>query len=265
MYLGLILALNTLLISPSITSAAVTPLPGPNNPLLYDDFNGGGLYKQNWTNWFNQAGGTGTYSKTTVDSRQVGLFTQTPTSSSSWAKFQPMNETVDLTGYRYLNVTMKNPGYANSLIRVVVGDGTTNYNLTNGWVAIPTTWTTSQFDLNALTPALNKKTARFEIWLRQSGGTYGETLIDDIFASTDSSGTAPTLTGSMTANSASGYNQNTSFTFKATYTDADNEKPFAMQLVVDDTLYDMREEDNGDTIYSNGKNYYYITKLPVKS
>ncbi|MDR6551065.1 glycoside hydrolase family 9 protein [Paenibacillus qinlingensis] len=263
--LGLILALNALLIAPSTSSAAVTPLPGPANPLMYDDFNGGGLYKQNWTNWFNQAGGTGTFSKTTVDSRQVGLFTQTPTSSSSWAKFQPMNETVDLTGYRYLNVTMKNPGYANSLIRVVVGDGTTNYNLTAGWVAIPTTWTTSQFDLNALTPALNKKTARFEIWLRQSGGTYGETLIDDIFASTDSSGTAPTLTGSMTANSASGYNQNTSFTFKATYTDVDNEKPFAMQLVVDDTLYDMREEDNADTTYSNGKNYYYITKLPVGS
>lgn len=75
MCLGLILALNTLLISPTTSSAAVTPLPGPNNPLLYDDFNGGGLYKQNWMNWFNQAGGTGTYSKTTVDSRQVGLFT----------------------------------------------------------------------------------------------------------------------------------------------------------------------------------------------
>lgn len=263
--LGLILALNTLLLAPATSSAAVTPLPGPGNPLMYDDFNGGGVFKQNWMNWFNQAGGTGTYSKTTVDSRQVGLFTQTPTSSNSWAKFQPMNETVDLTGYRYLNVTMKNPGYANSLIRVVVGDGTTNYNLTSGWVSIPTTWTTSKFDLNALTPALNKKTARFEIWLRQSGGTYGETLIDDIFASTDNTGTAPTLTGSMTANSASGYNQNTSFTFKTTYTDVDNEKPFAVQLVVDDTLYDMREEDNADTTYSNGKNYYYITKLPVGS
>ncbi|RTE11494.1 DUF1080 domain-containing protein [Paenibacillus whitsoniae] len=261
--LGVLLVLNTLLLAPSLSSAAVTPLPGPGNPLLYDDFSGGGIYKQNWMNWYNQAGGTGTFSKTTVDSRQVGLFTQTPASSSSWAKFQPMNETVDLTGYRYLNVTMKNPGYPNSQIRVAIGDGTTTYNLTGGWVAVPTTWTTSQFDLDALTPALNKKTAKLEIWLRQSGGTYGETLIDDIFASTASSGTAPTLTGSMTANSAGGYNQNTSFTFKATYADADNQKPFALQLVIDDTVYDMREDDNNDITYTDGKTYTYITKLPV--
>ncbi|MDI4647190.1 glycoside hydrolase family 9 protein [Cohnella hashimotonis] len=259
--LGLALLLG--LLSPlGAVSAAVAPLPGPGNPLLYDDFGGGGLYKQNWTNWYNQNGGTGAFSKVTVDSRQVGKFAQTPSNGSSWAKFQPMNESVDLTGYRYLNVTMKNPGYADSLIRVAVNDGTVNYNLTGGWISVPTSWTTQRYDLATLAPALKKKTAKLEIWLRQSGGAYGETLIDDIFASTDDSGTPPSLTGSMSANSAT-YTQNTAFTFRATYTDADNEKPFAMQLVVDDVAYDMLETDSGDTTYSDGKDYYYITKLPA--
>lgn len=261
-WLGLALLFG--LLAPAGASAAVAPLPGPGNPLVYDDFAGGGLYKQNWMNWYNQNGGTGTFSKVTVDSRQVGKFAQTPASGNSWAKFQPMNESVDLTGYRYLNVTMKNPGYADSLIRVAVNDGTTNYNLTGGWASVPTDWTTRQYDLDTLAPALKKKTAKLEIWLRQSGGAYGETLIDEIFASTDDSGTAPTLTGSMTANT-SAYTPNTAFTFRATYTDADNQKPFAMQIVVDDTAYDMLETDGGDTNYADGKDYYYITKLPAGS
>ncbi|MEK3883321.1 glycoside hydrolase family 9 protein [Paenibacillus sp. PL2-23] len=264
--LGFALLLNALAIAPGAVSAAVTPLPGPGNPLLYDDFNGAGLYKVNWFNWYNQNGGSGTFTKTTVDSRQVGKFTQTPASASSWAKFQPMNESVNLTGYRYFNVTMKNPGYADSLIRIALNDGSANYNLTGGWVSIPTDWTTSTFDLDTLAPNLNKKTAKVEIWLRQAGGAYGETLIDDIFASTGSSGTAPTLTGSMTANTTGTYNQSTPFTFRATYTDADNQKPFAMQVVIDNTTtYDMMEVDNGDTNFTDGKEYYYITKLPVGS
>ncbi|WP_168735932.1 glycoside hydrolase family 9 protein [Cohnella fermenti] len=245
-------------------SAAVAPLPGPGNPLLYDDFAGGGLFKQNWTNWYNQDGGSGTFAKTTVDSRQVGKFAQTPASGSSWAKFQPMNESVNLEPYRYLNVTLKNPGYPDSLIRIMANDGTATYNLTGGWAAVPTSWTTSQYDLNTLAPALKKSSVKLEIWLRQSGGAYGETLIDDISALTDVGGTAPVLTGGMTANSVV-YTQNTSFTFTASYTDADNQKPYAMQLVVDDTVYDMLEADGNDHTYTDGKSYYYITKLPAGS
>jgi endoglucanase len=262
--LGLLLVLNVFMMSPSTTSAAITPLPGPSYPLIYDDFSGGGVFKQNWMNWFNQAGGTGTFTKTTVDSRSVGVFAQTPASSSSWAKFQPWNEVVNLKGYRYLNFTMKNPGYADALIRIVINDGTRNYTLTNGWVSVADTWTLSQFDLDALSPAIKKENVKFEIWLRQTGGTYGEIQIDEITATTASTGTAPTLTGtSMISNSGNIHNQNTHFTFKATYTDLDNEKPFAMQLVIDDTAYDMNEADHGDVTFSDGKDYVYLTKLPI--
>lgn len=262
---GAVMLLNLFGLSPGISSAAVPPLPGPGHPLLYDDFGGGGKYAQNWTNWYNQNGGSGTFAKTTVDSRQVGRFAQTPASANSWAKFQPQNDVVDLTGYRYLNVTMQNPGYPDSLIRVALNDGTHNYNLTGGWVPVPTSWTTSRYDLNALAPALVKKSSKVEIWLRQSGGGYGETLIDDIYASTDDSGTAPTLVGSMTANTSGSYNQNTAFTFRATYADADNEKPFAMQLVIDDSPIDMLETDGADANYVDGKDYYYISKLATGS
>jgi endoglucanase len=263
--LGLILILSTLMLAPQVSNAAVTPLPSPGSPLIYDDFDGGGVFNQPWMNWYNQDGGTGTFSKTVVDSRDVGLFAQTPASASSWAKFQPWNETVNLVGYRYLNFTMKNPGFANARIRIVINDGSKNYTLAN-WVEVASTWTISQFDLDALVPTINKKKVKFEIWLRNVSGTNGEILIDDIFASTESSGTAPTITAtSMTSNTGDTPNQNTFFTYKATYTDQDNEKPFAMQLVIDDTAYEMREANNGDTTYMDGKDYIYLTKLPVGS
>ncbi len=262
--LGTALVLNALTFVPSVTSAAVAPLPGPSNPLLYDDFGGNGVFTQNWMNWWNQDGGTGTFTKANIDSRDVGVFAQDPASASSWAKFQPWNETVDLTGYKYVNLTWKNPGYPDARIRVVVQDGSVSYNLTGGWVTVPTSWTTAQFDLDALAPNLNKTKARFEIWLRQTGGNDGEILIDDLSATTASGGTQPILTGSMTANMAGSYNQNTNFTFRATYTDADNEKPFVMQLVVDnETIYDMMEVDSADTTYTDGKDYTFITKLPA--
>ncbi|UKS27566.1 glycoside hydrolase family 9 protein [Paenibacillus sp. HWE-109] len=262
--LGFLLVFNALIALPGLSSAAVAPLPGPGNPINYDDFASGGIFKKNWMNWFNQAGGTGTFTKSTIDSRTVGVFAQTPATSSSWAKFQPENELINLSGYRYVNVTMKNPGYADARIRIVVNDGTASYNLTAGWVAVPTSWTTSQYDLATIAPNLKKATARFEIWLRQQSGTYGEILIDGITATTASTGTAPTLTSiGVTANSTGTYNQNTSFNFAATYSDVDNEAPFAMQLVIDDTAYDMKEVDSSDKTYSNGKNYAYPTKLPV--
>ncbi|WP_168122345.1 glycoside hydrolase family 9 protein [Paenibacillus sp. HB172176] len=261
--LGLMLTLN---VFSSVASAAVTPLPSPSTPLIWDDFSGGGQFNLAWMNWYNQDGGTGTFSKTTVDSRDVGLFAQTPASSSSWAKFQPWNEHVDLSGYQYVNLTLKNPGYTDEKIKFVANDGAHSFNLTGGWVSVAGTWTDLQFDLDALSPAIEKDSVIFELWLRQGSGTYGEVLVDEITASNVASGTAPTLTGNtMTANSSSTYTQNTTFTFSTTYTDADNEAPFATQLIIDDTAYDMDEVDPLDTTYTDGKDYTYVTKLPAGS
>jgi len=262
--LGLLLLLNGMFASPAPVSAAVQPLPGPSNPILYDDFNGGGKFKQNWMNWYNQAGGSGAYAKTTVDSRTVGKFSQTPASASSWAKFQPWNESVDLRGYRYVNVSMKNPGYPNARIRFNVHDGAKSHMISSGWLSVPTTWTDYSFDLDAIVPAIDKKAAKFEIWLQQTGGAYGELLLDDLTVTTGSGGTAPALSADVVANSVVS-TPNTTFTFQATYTDVDNDPPYAMQVVIDDAAIDMREADYGDTTYTDGKSYTYMTKLPAGS
>ncbi|MFD0673408.1 glycoside hydrolase family 9 protein [Cohnella sp. GCM10027633] len=264
--LSLILALQALLMSPDTSHAAVKPLPDPANPLVFDDFANNGEFKQTWQNWYNQDGGTGTNTKVTVDSLQVGKFAQTPATSASQAKFEPWHQTVNLTGYRYLTFKMKNPGYPNARIRIIINDGYKNHDLTGGYAAVPTTWTDTQIDLDALSPTINKKRIRFEIWLKQTSNTYGEILIDHITGTTANTGSSPTLSGaSLTSNSGTINNQNTAYTFKATYTDADNNKPNAMQVVIDDKAYEMREADYGDATYTDGKDYFYITKLPVGS
>ncbi|MBD2843929.1 glycoside hydrolase family 9 protein [Paenibacillus sp. IB182496] len=260
--LSLALVLQAWALAPGKAGAAVDPLPGPDHPLVYDDFSGGGVFTQDWMNWWNQDGGVGLFSRTTDGSREVGVFAQEPDSNKSWSKFQPWNETVDLSGYRYLNFTMKNTLNPDTLIRIVINDTNRNYTLTGGWVPVADTWTLSQFDLDALTPAISKKKVKFEIWLRQTDGEPGEVRIDDIIATTDDSGSAPTLTQTgVTANATGSYNQNTQFTFRATYTDADNEAPFAMQVVIDDTAYPMQPTDHGDHTYTDGKDYLYTTKL----
>ncbi|WP_020619844.1 glycoside hydrolase family 9 protein [Paenibacillus daejeonensis] len=261
--LSALLLLQVLAISPVPVAAAAPPLPGPGTPLIYDDFGGGGVFKQNWMNWFNQAGGTGAFSRTTADGRSVGVFSQTPATASSWAKFQPWNEQVDLSGYRYVNITLSNPDYPDARLRVAVQDGTRSVNLTDGWVAVDEDWTTLTLDLDTLSPALDKKKIRFEIWLRQTGGAYGEILVDELTATTAQSGSAPVLSDyGVTANTSGAYTQNTNFSFHATYTDADNEPPYAIQVVINDTPYPMREADPGDLDYTDGKAYTYTTQLP---
>jgi endoglucanase len=263
--LSIVLVISTLTAAPLATQAAIAPLPGPSNPLVYDDFSGGGVFKQNWMNWWNQDGGTGTFTKATEDSRQIAKFAQTPASSNSWAKFQPWNETVDLRGYRYLNFSLKNPGYSDARLRIAIHDGSRYYTLVN-WETVDSSWTTRQFDLDALSPAINKKKVKFEIWLRQTSGTYGEIWMDDIVATTASGSNAPVFSAtSITSNTDGSPNQNTSFTFSATYTDADNEKPYAMQVVIDDTAYDMKATDAWDVDYTDGNSFTYLTKLPVGS
>jgi len=55
----------------------------------------------------------------------------------------------------------------------------------------------------------------------------------------------------------------TNFTFKATYTDAENQKPFVMEAVIDGVIRKMVQTDVTDVTYSNGKEYSYTTKLPI--
>lgn len=51
------------------------------------------------------------------------------------------------------------------------------------------------------------------------------------------------------------------YTFQVTYTDADNVKPHAVEAVIDGVIHKMKEADSADTVYSNGKIYYYSTTL----
>ncbi|NQX58109.1 glycoside hydrolase family 9 protein [Paenibacillus qinlingensis] len=254
---------NTSFSSTHVTVAP--PLPDPSHPLLYDNFGGGGTWGSSglgWPNWYNQSGGTGTSALTTVDSRTVMQFTQTPSTSASQAKFEPWHDTIDLSGYRYVNVVMKNPGYAGSRIKINLNDGVSTYALSAGWVNVASTWTTYTFDINAF-PALDKKKAHFEVWLNQTGGAYGEILIDDITALNTASGTAPTLTA-VSLSPMTG-DETTDYTFAVTYSDANNQKPFAVQVVVDGVIHNMTETDASDVSYTDGKLYNYTMKLPLGS
>ncbi len=257
----LLLALVLLLSAPLIAMGAVAPLPGPNTPMVYDDFSNGGTFTQNWANWYNQAGGTGTYAKVTADGRAVGKFTQTPATASSWAKFEPQHDNGNFYGYRYITFVMKNPGYEGARIRIGITDGTNSYNLSGDWITVPQDWTTFNFDLDQF-PVLNRKSIHFSIWLRQTGGQYGEILIDEIKGTSPAEGQPAALSNTGVDQTAG--DENTRFTFRATYTDPDNDAPFAVQLVLDDTtVIAMDEVERGDFQYADGKDYILATKLPA--
>lgn len=85
-------------------------------------------------------------------------------------------------------------------------------------------------------------------------------LIDEIKATNQVSGSAPTLT-SGGVNHTAGTPQ-TEYTFTVTYTDADNQAPFAMELVLDGVVRIMQPANPGDTNYVDGRVYQYTTKLP---
>ncbi|MER7245592.1 glycoside hydrolase family 9 protein [Kribbella sp. NPDC000426] len=239
------------------------PLPDPGHPLLYDDFGNGGTWgSQNlgWVNWFNQSGGTGTYTQTTVDGRTVGRFAQTPSSSSSWAKFEPWHDYGNFAGYRYLVLTMKNPGYPDAQYKISLNDGTTTCSLTGGqFRSVGTAWADQKLDMDVC-PQIDRGRAHLELWLRQASGAYGELLIDQISTTDDPSGTAPTLTaGSVSPTTGTSIQ---TFTYSVTYTDADNQAPQALQVVVDGVIHAMTAVDSSDTTYSDGKTYQYATTLP---
>ncbi len=53
----------------------------------------------------------------------------------------------------------------------------------------------------------------------------------------------------------------TVFNYSVTYTDADNDPPTNMQVVIDDTAHDMTKVDSGDNTYTDGCLYNYTTTL----
>lgn len=237
------------------------PLQDPSHPLLYDNFSRGGTFGATgfgWVNWFNQSGGTGTFAAAVVDGRDVGLFTQTPSSASSLAKFQPWHDFGDFSGYRYLELTMKNPGYPGARYRLSASDGVDSCSLSGGSQPVATTWTVYRFDLNAC-PAVDRGHVQLSYWLQQTGGVYGELLVDEIRVVNDPAGTQPTLTaGGVSPVSGT---STTPFTYTVTYTDADNQPPHVVDVVVGGVVHHMTATDPADTTYTDGKTYAYTTLL----
>lgn len=241
-------------------------LPTPSTPLLYDNFYGGGVWgaqqaiAKEWVNWYISGGGSAYFSEQTVDGRQVGLFRQNPLSTSSQAKFEPWKHYIDLTGYRYLTfVVKKNPATPDCRFKVNLNDGTTTIALV-GLTDPATSWTTYNFDMD-LFPTLNKGNVHMEIWLKQNSVTAGEMYIDEISATNVASGAAPTITGTS-LNTMTG-DEKTVFTWNATYTDVDNQKPYRFQLVIDGVIHDMTEVSTADVTYTDGKAYTYVSTLPA--
>lgn len=238
------------------------PLPTPQTPLLYDDFGGGGVWgSQNlaWVNWWNNNAGIGIYTKQTIDSRTAGRFFQNPASATSQAKFQPWHHSVDASGYRYLSMVMKSPS-PGARMWVAVHDGTKGYRVSGaGSLTVPAAWTTYDFDLGAF-PLLDRSKLKVEIWLQQTADADGEVHVDQIAFTAKPQGSAPTLQ-SAAVSPASG-TATTAFTYSVTYTDADNQAPFAVEAVIDGVVRRMGEVSAADTTYSDGKAYRLKVWLP---
>ncbi|MET8005669.1 glycoside hydrolase family 9 protein [Nonomuraea glycinis] len=238
------------------------PLPTPQTPLVYDDFGGSGIFggqNQAWVNWWNNHAGIGLYTRQTIDGRSAGRFFQNPASASSQAKFQPWHHSVDASGYRYLTVTMKSPS-PGARMWVAVNDGTTGHRVSGpGTLTVPATWTTYDFDLNAF-PQLDKSKLKMEIWLQQTADVDGEVHVDDIRYTSRPEGTRPAVSAAALDPAAG--TETTAFTFSAIYTDADDQPPHAVELVVDGVVRRMAEASAADVTYTDGKLYRLKLWLP---
>lgn len=237
-------------------------LPDPSHPLLYDGFHKEGSWGAQglgWVNWYNQNGGRGSYAEVLVDGKTAGKFTQTSSATNSYAKFEPWHDTVDLTGYRYLSFTMKNPGYSNSRIKLELNDGAKTYQLSGGDLNVPSAWTTYTYDLAKVSGLTDKSKIHMQLWLSQTAVGYGEMLVDEITAYNQYTGTPPVILDPSVDKSTG--TDASSYTFQAIYQDADNQKPYAMQLVIDGVVKTMVETDPGDVTYTDGKRYSCTTRL----
>lgn len=236
------------------------PLPNPSSSLLYDGFGKDGLFGvqgYTWANWYNNHAGVGSVTNSTVDGRTVGRFFQNPATSASQAKFQPWHDTVDASGYRYLTVTMRSPS-PNLRLRIEVADADSNHRVTGATpISVSNGWNTYSFDLSAF-PGLDRSQAKMVFWLQQTADTDGELFVDDVKFTNQASGTAPTLT-SVTHTSGT-LTTSTDVTVQSTYTDADGEAPFKVQLVLDGVVREMTAVDPADTNVADGKVYALSTK-----
>jgi len=92
-----------------------------------------------------------------------------------------------------------------------------------------------------------------------SGSSDGTILIWDISVAPRSN-IAPLLSNGIVTPLTG--EKNTEFTFKVTYTDADDDIPFSITVKIDDdTPKEMIPVDEKDTNYADGKEYQYVTKL----
>lgn len=234
------------------------PLPSPGAPLMFDDFDKNGVFgfqSLGWQNWYTQDGRKdGAYAKETIDGRTVGRFTHTPSTANAQAKFQPWHYKADWSGYRYLYITLKNTGRHPDLLFKAQVNGK---DLNGGYAKVPGDWTTLKIDLD-LIAGLNKEQAALALWLK--GGTVaGDILIDDIFVGNDAAGSAPVLTD--TAVHTDSGDERTVFHFSVTYTDADNNRPYTVQLITDGVIHEMMETDATDQDMTDGKQYGFSTSL----
>lgn len=228
------------------------PLPSSETPLLYDDFSKNGIWGfQNlgWQNWYTQNGPKdGTFARDIVDGREVGRFTQKPSTANSQAKFQPWHYAADVSGYRYLYITLRNSGSHPQLLFKGQVNGK---DLNGGYQTVPTEWTTLKLDLDSIS-GLNKESLSLAFWLK--GGTEaGDILIDEIYLANDETGTAPVLSN-LNVNQLSG-DERSVFHYSVTYTDADQDLPHTVQLVADGVIHPMMEADVSDQDVTDGKLY----------
>lgn len=143
--LSLCLAIIMIFTSMFISLGAVQPIPSPTNPFMYDDFSNGGSHTGPWQPWYSSSG-SGTWAKAVVDGRHVGRFTQSPTNSTSVTEFSAQNAktgkkeyTNSFYGYKYLTVTMRNPGYADCRIKIdLIDNNGVTAAVSGGYISVPT-------------------------------------------------------------------------------------------------------------------------------
>lgn len=241
---------------------AAPPLPSPQQTSLFDDFGGNGVWGSQslaWMNWWTQGANPpnttyGSYARETVEGRTVGKLTHNPSSPQAQAKFQPWHYKADWSGYRFLYVTLKNSGRNPDIQFKVQVNGR---DAGGGFRTVTDDWTTLKIDLNQLA-GLNKGSAELSLWLR-GGAAAGDVWIDDIHVGNDAEGTAPILSELQVSHGEG--DERTAFHFAVTYTDADNDMPYAVQLVMDGVVHNMIEADLTDKDVTDGKQYVLTRSL----
>lgn len=239
-------------VSSSAHYTVAPPLPSPETPLLYDDFSKNGVWGfQNlgWQNWYTQNGSKdGTFARETLDGREVGRFTHEPSNSNAQAKFQPWHFQANVDGYRYLYITLKNSGrHADLLFKGQVNGKDMN----GGYTTVSNDWTTLKIDLDQIS-GLDKEKLSLAFWLK--GGTAsGDILIDEISFGNDVEGVAPILSDLSVSQSAG--EERSVFHYSITYTDADDDLPHTVQLILDGVIHQMMETDHTDQDVTDGKQY----------